>query len=236
MKTGIFLSLTLAVLGFNAYCQKTAEEYLKDAPIKLQKDACAYTEKDLDLFIEPLDAYCDSLLADIMRRKETASYYLSPANGERVLQLLGKLTDFSYKYTEKYFCLTNHCPELLSGEEIAKLDKYKSEIANLIKFREDVITMKVKESQNPDWAKELIVAEEAYCSILSPKFKQVLEQELAELKLILPDYHTYGTLTISGTPEVQEIEALSAVHNYLTKFSTNTFISNMKLQFHVQQK
>lgn len=234
MKSRTLLLLTLSVSSVIAYCQKTADEYLKDAPLQLKKDACAFDAKDGELFTVPLAAYCDTLYADIQQRKEKATYLLSPANSELVLQLLGKLTDFSVEYTNKYFCLTSHCPDLLSGEEIAKLDGYKLQIANLIKFREDVITGKAKESQNPDWAKELLVAEEAYCHILSPKFNQVLEQELSELKLMLPDYRTYGSLTVSGSPEVQEIEALSAVHNYLTKFGTNTFIPNMKMQFPVQ--
>jgi hypothetical protein len=223
------------LLGLSARGQKSAEDYLRLAPIKLNKEVCAYSKQEFDLFAGRLQAFNDSLLADIEQRKQSAQMAeLSPADYQKVMEIMGKVTEYSTEYFGKYYCLTLLCkdyPELLSGEEIARATGYSNTVKEVIQFKLEVISGKAKETDRPGWKREKEEAENGFCSIMGPKYPMVLENDLAGLKRLLPDYHTLGSIYYPGSPEAAEIEALSAVHNYLEKFRTNSFLGNLRIAY-----
>ena len=229
------LSLLAAmIIGLPGIGQKTAEEYLDKAPIKLSKEVCAFTKEEFEKFSDHLKTYCDTLLEDIELRKQSSPMTeLSAANYQKAMEILGKVTDYAAKYMSQYYCLTLLCkdyPELLSGDEISIATNYSNKFKDCIQFRMDVTTGKAKESDRPSWRKESLEAELGFCQIMGPKYLKVLGNDLDDLRRLLPDYHTLGSLYFpdkSGS----EIEALSAVHNYLEKFRTNSFLGNLKVVF-----
>ena len=230
-----FLSiLTAAVFTFPAMSHKTAEEYLTSAPIQLSKEVCNFTKEEFEQFADNLETYCETIREEIeQRRQSSAMVELSAANYQKAMEILGKVTDYSTSYMSKYYCLTLLCkdyPELLSGDEILRATNYSDKYKDFIQFRMDVMSGKAKDSDRPGWRKEGVEAEIGFCSIMGPKYRKVLEDDLADLKQLLPDYHTLGSLYYTGGTG-SEIEALQAVYNYLEKFRTNIFLGSLKIVF-----
>jgi hypothetical protein len=210
------------------FAQKTADDYLKNAPLELKKDACTLTKEETDKFIETLQTYNESMYNDIQQRLEKYQKVDDMgANTEDAFKVMGKITNLSTKYFEKYYCLTLLCkdlPDLLSGEEIAKATGSAEKIKTLVQFQNDVLSGKANEKDNPDWRKDLTAAENEFCAILSPKYKKVLADDLAEVILILPECRKLGSYIFSGGAEASEIEALNTAYNYLEKYRTNIFL------------
>lgn len=234
MAKKLMSALAAVILGLSATAQKTALEYLDNAPIKLGKEVCAFTKEEFEHFADHLKSYCDTLREDIEQRKQSSRMVeLSAANYQKAMEILGKVTDYSSRYMSQYYCLTLLCkdyPELLSGEEISKATGYSGKFKDFIQFRLDVTTGKAKESDRPGWRKESLEAETGFCEIMGPKYLKVLENDLTELRRFLPDYLTLSSLYYTDKSG-SEIEALSAVHNYLEKFRTNSFLGNLKIVF-----
>lgn len=214
--------------SFFCFAQKTAEEYLKNAPTRLNKDVCALTKEETDKFLETLKTYNELLYNDIQRRMEKYQRVDDMgANTEDAYRIMEKITTLGAKYLEKYYCLSLLCkdlPELLSGEEIAQATAFSEKIKTLVQFRNDVVSGKANEKENPGWRKDLTEAENGFCAILSPKYKKVLADEIAEINLILPECRKLGSYIYSGGAEASEIEALNAAYNYLEKYRTNIFL------------
>jgi len=210
------------------FAQKTADEYLKNAPLELKKDACILAKEETEKFLETLKTYNDSMYSDIQRRLEKYQRVQDMgANTEDAFMIMEKITNLSTKYFEKYYCLTLLCntiPDLLSGEEIAKATEYTEKIKTLVQFRNDVMLGKANEKDNPGWRKDLTAAENEFCAILSPKYKKVLADEKVEVILTLPECRKLGSYIYSGGAEASEIEALNTVYNYLEKYRTNIFL------------
>ena len=227
MKNSVIVVLIL-MQCIVCFAQKSADEYLKNAPLTLKKDVCELTEEETEKFVETLKTYNESLYDDIHARLGKYQRVLDMgANTEDCIRITEKITSLSTKYFEKYYCLSLLCkdqPDLLTGEEIAKATKCAEKLKTLVKFRNDVVLGIANEKDNPGWRKDLTAAENEFCAILSPKYKKVLADEMKEVILILPECRKLGSYIYSGGAEASEIEALNTVYNYLDKYRTNIFL------------
>lgn len=214
--------------GFLCFAQKSADEYLKNAPLQLNKDACDLSKVEINKFLETLKTYNDIMFNDIQKRIEKYPKVEDlGTNGEDAYRILGKISNLSSKYFEKYYCLSLLCkdiPDLLSAEEIVKATACVEKIKTLIQFQNDIISGKANEKDKPGWRKDLNEAENEYCSVLSPKYKKVLADDMAEVIQILPECRKLGSYLYSGGAEASEIEALNTAYNFLEKYRSNIFL------------
>jgi hypothetical protein len=229
MKKNILI-LTFCFSAFAVFAQKTALQYLNEAPLSYTKDICNSSKLDYRKFKAKLDAYCAKIQEDINRREAMATKIdLSVEAKSEIYKLMKQLTANTEKDMEILMSLSYNSPYpgWLSEEESSKCLKDKQAIAGIVQFNGMLAIHAAKESDRPNSPAEGIAAQNEYCAIMTPKFRQYLERTEKALRASLPTQQRLGELEYSGPAEVKELNALSVVYSYLSSYADFLFSGNI---------
>jgi hypothetical protein len=230
MKKKILILTLFGLTAFAVSAQKTALQYLDEAPLAYTKDICSSSKLDYLKFKAKLDHYCAKIQEDIDRRKALSTKIdLSVEAKSEIYKLMKELTANTEKDMEIFMSLSYNSPYpgWLSEEESSKCLKDKHILTKIIQFNGMLAIHAAKESDRPNSPAEGIAAQNEYCTIMTPKCKQYLERTEKALRASLPKQQRLGELEYSGPAEVKEIDALGVVYSYLSSYADVLFEGNI---------
>jgi hypothetical protein len=210
--------------------QKTALQYLNEAPLTYTKDICSPSNLDYLKFKAKLDAYCAKIQKDIDRRDALSTKNdLSGEAKSEIYRLMKVLSANTEKDMEIHMSLLycNPYSGWLSEEEATQCLKDKQIVSGLIQFNGLLAIHAVKESDRPNSNEEAIAAKNEYCAIITPKCRQYLERTEKALRASLPQQQRLGELKYNGPAEVKELDALGVVYSYISNYAGVLFEGNI---------
>ncbi len=230
MKREILILTFFCLSAFAVLAQKTALQYLDEAPLSYTKDICSSSKLDYLKFKAKLDHYCAKIQEDIDRREALSikNELLGEAKVE-VYKLMKELTTNVEKDMEIRSSLLycNPYPGWLSEEEASKCLKDKQILTGIVQFNGMLPMHIAKESARPNSQAEGITAQIEYCTIMTPKCRQYLEMTEKELRASLPIQQRLGELEYSGPAEAKELDALGVVYSYISSYADIFFEGNI---------
>jgi hypothetical protein len=179
-----------------------------------------------------MDSYCDKIQADMEVREKRAKKNDLSGNIE-YKKLLENITNETQIPALKFYCLDNVCdqyPKLLNETERKTATNDLQICASLAQKKMDILLHRSLGKENPEWIKEADKAQEEYCSIMSPKYKTVLDEHYAILIRLMPSFKKMGELEYSGSQEATDIPVLNAVRAYLSQYALRYYGGNLKIK------
>jgi hypothetical protein len=233
MKNSIYVFITFLCVNIPIQAQKSALDFLNNAP-KPPVNTCACTESIYAEYELKMESYCDKIQAEIEDRENKATK--NDLSGDAAIEykhLLEKIINKTQIPALKFYCLDVVCdeyPELLNESERKRVNDNLQTMESITLKRANIVLHKSTEKENAEWVKETAKAQEEYCSIMSDKYKAVLEEEYSIIISLIPDYKRMGELEYSGSSEAFEIPLLNAVQAYLSQYALRYYCGNLKIK------
>lgn len=218
-------------INVSVYAQKSALDYLNNAP-KPTVTPCACTMADYKKYEQIMDSYCSKIRADIDAREEKATKNDLSYNVE-YKNLFEQILNQTQIPALKFYCLDivgSDCPELLSEAERQILTNDLQICMSATQNAMNVILHRASGAQKPEGTKESVAAQEEYCSIMSPKYKKVLDEGYDMFFQLMPGLKRLGEIEYSGPQEAKDINVLSYVLAYLSDYPARYYCGNLKIK------
>jgi hypothetical protein len=231
MKKVAYLFTFYLCLPISIYAQKSALDYLYNAP-KPPVTQCECTKAIYEKYEHIMDSYCDKIQADMEAREINAVRNDLSGNME-YKKLLENITNETQIPALKFYCLDNVCdqyPELLNETERITVTNDLQICVSLAQKKMDILLHRSPGKENPEWTNESDKAQEEYCSIMSPKYKTVLDEHYDILIRLMPGFKRMGELEYSGWQEAIDIPVLNAVRAYLSQYALRYYCGNLKIK------
>ncbi len=234
MKKDVFVLVFIFISTLAVFAQKSALQYLNEAPLACTKDICSSSKLDYLRYKAKLDTYCAKIQEDIDRRETLATK--NDLTGEakaEIYKLIKEITANAEKDMEIHMNLLycNPYPGWLSEEEAGKCLKDKQTVTESVQFNVMAALNRAKESDRPKNFRDeaVIAAKNEYCAIMSPMCRQYLERTEKALRASLPTQQRLGELEYSGPSEVKELDALGVVLSYISSYADILFEGNISI-------
>jgi hypothetical protein len=231
MKRVAYLFITYFCINISMYAQKSALDYLNNAP-KPPVAPCECTKAAYEKFEYTMDSYCNKIQADIENREKKASKNDLAGNME-YSKLLENVIEKTQVPALKYYSLDNvsdEYPELLNSAEKNTLTNDLQICSSIVQKRMAILIHKSSGKEDPAWTKEMNKAQDEYCSIISPKYKKVMDEYYSIIINLMPGFKRMGEIEYSGSQEAVDIPCLNAVREYLSQYALRYYCGNLKIK------